>query len=485
MEDFLLGIGQMDALLLLEERGLTWPKLLKQQENDLLNSGLPKRIALAIAEGLKAEPASRMHPSASRARLVINLEAKNNVEMDYESLPDAELPPLPKEAPPIASRIEYKNYMRLRYEHQKRGLLEGDNAPPRPSPRASQAAPSPRGSATPLSGEPLKSPKKRPQRAAPPPPSIPPFGAVVAAKQAEPSPPVVVAAVVPPKPAPVVAPAPEIAEPQERKSARKELASNPHRLTEMFATMELKLAVQSSASKHEEPKKTEVKHVAMAPKKVGKKEPEVVADANLSEMLDEIEDDMADIDELILPAGAKKQVKSKKMPQNDADLMRKSHLEQLSEVLAEADELEATVSMEDSFFQSEVEEKLPAKKEETPPRKPLPAESDSGVVEAVETAKAEVTPRNKPLPRETNASEIYGDVSDEKGEGKDEKEIDSEGEGEGEGDNGSDAKQEMGEKDSDSDSEMELPMTQPVAQSDMDSELPSLPPVESSSDESE
>ena len=41
---------------------------------------------------------------------------------DYSSM--SVLPPLPAEAPPIAQQDAYKDYMRLRYEYQNRGLLE-------------------------------------------------------------------------------------------------------------------------------------------------------------------------------------------------------------------------------------------------------------------------------------------------------------------------------------------------------------------------
>lgn len=45
------------------------------------------------------------------------------------------LQPLPTEVPPISNIGAYKNYMVLRYEYQKRGLLE-EPAPKQPEPKA-------------------------------------------------------------------------------------------------------------------------------------------------------------------------------------------------------------------------------------------------------------------------------------------------------------------------------------------------------------
>lgn len=66
----------------------------------------------------------------------------------FHQLLDFELPELPAQPVDISNTIAYKNYMRLRYEYQRRGLLEEkkrveDNAPTPPKTVARRAAPRP------------------------------------------------------------------------------------------------------------------------------------------------------------------------------------------------------------------------------------------------------------------------------------------------------------------------------------------------------
>jgi hypothetical protein len=155
LTDFFRDIGQEDSLPLFTERGWTYEKLKVAHEADILNCGIPKRVGEAVILGLKKLPGTRLGMAAkkkestkeeSAKKKVINMDLKQ--EMDFEHVPTADLPPLPKEAPPVTSRVEYKNYMRLaslvspffscclvtkkkkkkkkkkRYEMQKRGLLE-------------------------------------------------------------------------------------------------------------------------------------------------------------------------------------------------------------------------------------------------------------------------------------------------------------------------------------------------------------------------
>lgn len=74
----------------------------------------------------------------------------------YDLLRNEELPPLPDTPPPTSDQVAYKNYMRLRYEYQERGLVK-KYVPalhlPQPSPRSGSlgglpSAVSPRNSAT-------------------------------------------------------------------------------------------------------------------------------------------------------------------------------------------------------------------------------------------------------------------------------------------------------------------------------------------------
>jgi hypothetical protein len=57
-------------------------------------------------------------------------EIEDSVPADYDHLKDEELPSLPAIPPPLTQKIAYKNYMRLRYEYQRRGMLEDPSASP-------------------------------------------------------------------------------------------------------------------------------------------------------------------------------------------------------------------------------------------------------------------------------------------------------------------------------------------------------------------
>ncbi len=448
----MLSIGQTEALPLLEQKNLTWPKLKNAHESEVLNAGLPKRLAAAMIEGLKADASTKLYALANRPRVVVNLDARS-VEIDYEAVADGDLPPLPREAPPMSSRIEYKNYMRLRYEHQRRGFLEAVS--PRGSARAG-AGPAPP-SPTMLEGP--KSPRKRPQRAAPPPPAdVPAYDVVVQARKSgappaektaeKEAPPV--SPTVPPKPTlpkkdeqPKKAAAAKKEEPQRAapEDSQEKVSPNPQRLTEMFATMEAKLNLQAQmkAEAQKEAAKTQRDEPKKEPKK--KEEEPKVADTNLSEMLDEIEEEAADLDEVL-------------NPKDDAAALRKSHLEQLSEVLADADEFDVGPPLRDSFFDSAVE----------------PKHEDHSETDEDESEKTELPVPKKPLPRETDASEVYADVPiPQRGS-----QIEEASEAE--------LSQVAKEESESSDEEASLPIVL-ASGAENDSELPSLPPVVSSSDE--
>jgi hypothetical protein len=519
LEDFMLSIGQTEALAQLEQRNLTWPKLKNAQESDVLNAGLPKRVAAAIVEGLKLDTSTKLYALANRPRVVVNLDARS-VEIDYEAVADADLPPLPREPPPMSSRIEYKNYMRLRYEHQRRGLLEAVS--PRGSGRPGPAPPSP----TMTDGP--KSPRKRPQRAAPPPPTdvpafevivqmrksgapLPASAAAVASPQMERAAPPV-SPTVPPKPArkeEAKKEEPKKAAPKENTVAPDEeeihekASPNPQRLTEMFATMEAKLNLQTKmkaeaqkdakkedakqqvAKKEEEPKKAESKKKEEPKKEEPKKaeakkaEPkkEAKSTTNLSEMLDGIEDDVAGLDKVLKPADT------------SVAAMRKSHLEELSEVLADADEFDVGPQLPDSFFDSTLEKK----KDESDWEDLAPAaEKKAGAGES-EDSRSSLPYPSKPLPRETNASEIYASevyadlAIPKRGSAVTEPSVSTEAKRDSDNNDSDDDTASLkrlapgGNGESESE-EMGLPIVL-ASGAEVDSELPSLPPVGSDDDD--
>jgi hypothetical protein len=113
LSDFLTSIGQFEALPLLQERDFTWEKLKLGSEPDLLNSGIPKRIIVAVIEELKKLPNTRlgMGAASQQKKKIVNIDLKQDV--DFEHVATCDLPSLPKEPPAVTSRIEYKNYMKL------------------------------------------------------------------------------------------------------------------------------------------------------------------------------------------------------------------------------------------------------------------------------------------------------------------------------------------------------------------------------------
>ncbi len=121
LRSFLESIGEEDSLDELNDRGWTWEKMKTAHEEDILQIGLKNRLAKHLVEELKKLPNTRLGMSSAKKK-VVNMDVKQDI--DFEKVPTSELPKLPSEAPPITCRVEYKNYMRLRYEYQKRGLLE-------------------------------------------------------------------------------------------------------------------------------------------------------------------------------------------------------------------------------------------------------------------------------------------------------------------------------------------------------------------------
>ncbi len=128
LADFLGSIGLSEALPLFEERKLTWTSVKLAEEDDLKEFGIPKKIMQKVVDALRAIP------STAIAKAV----AAGSVEMDYEKM--AVLPPLPSEPPDMANKAEYKNYMRLRYEHQKRQAAVDKVVSPITSPDAERKA---------------------------------------------------------------------------------------------------------------------------------------------------------------------------------------------------------------------------------------------------------------------------------------------------------------------------------------------------------
>lgn len=108
LAEFLKEIGLAETQPVFDERKLTWNSLKLADADDLAEFGIPKKILQKVIDGLMRIPGTAVHKSGgARAQ-----------EIDYEHM--ATLPPLPADPPLMSNKVEYKNYMRLKYEHQKR-----------------------------------------------------------------------------------------------------------------------------------------------------------------------------------------------------------------------------------------------------------------------------------------------------------------------------------------------------------------------------
>jgi hypothetical protein len=106
--EFLEKIELADTLPVFEERKLTWMSLKLADADDLAELGIPKKILQKVIEGLMKIPGT----------VVFKTGGAQAQEMDYEHMQT--LPILPVDPPLMSNKVEYKNYMRLKYEHQKR-----------------------------------------------------------------------------------------------------------------------------------------------------------------------------------------------------------------------------------------------------------------------------------------------------------------------------------------------------------------------------